>query len=268
MSHSAPAAPIRIAMIGDYNPAFVGHTTADDSIRHVAAAHGLGIESAWVPTPSIPVKPADAARALEPWDGLWISAGSPYASPAGALAAIRVARERGKPLIATCGGFQHVLLEHARNVLGLVGAAHAEEDPDAAMHLLWPVACPVPDRAEGAPKLSGHDRVFVREGTVLHDVLGLAEIDQEYFCNYEPNPAHRELFEQDGIQISAESEHGEVRGIERAEHPFFIGVLFQPQRSSRPEAPHPLIAAFVGASADHSRTRPSQIPAPEGRVRL
>jgi CTP synthase (UTP-ammonia lyase) len=93
--------PIRIAMIGDYNAEFAAHTTADASIRHVAAALGREIESAWVPTPSVPHDPVEAARALDRWDGLWISAGSPYVCRDGALAAIRVARERGKPMVAT-----------------------------------------------------------------------------------------------------------------------------------------------------------------------
>ena len=92
---------VRIAMIGDYNPEFVAHTAADASLAHVSVMRGIAVESAWVPTPSIPVDPVEAARALERWDGLWISAGSPYASREGALAAIRVARERGKPMVAT-----------------------------------------------------------------------------------------------------------------------------------------------------------------------
>ena len=92
---------VRIAMIGDYNPEFVAHTTADASLAHVSQALGREIESAWVPTPPIPGDPIEAARTLESWDGLWISAGSPYASRDGALAAIRVARERGKPMVAT-----------------------------------------------------------------------------------------------------------------------------------------------------------------------
>lgn len=88
-------------MIGDYNPEYAAHVTADASLRHVAEATGLVIESEWVPTPSVPADPVAAARALYRWDGLWISAGSPYASRGGALAAIRVARERGKPMVAT-----------------------------------------------------------------------------------------------------------------------------------------------------------------------
>jgi CTP synthase (UTP-ammonia lyase) len=133
-------------------------------------------------------------------------------------------------------------------VLGLTGAAHAEEDPEAEMRLLTPVACPLPNRADGAPKLSGHDRVLVHEGTQLRAILGVDSIDQEYFCNYEPNPEYRDLFERGGFRVCAETVRGEVRAAERPEHPFFIGVLFQPQRSSRPGEPHRLIEAFVRAA--------------------
>ena len=133
-------------------------------------------------------------------------------------------------------------------MLGLRDAAHAEENPTAAMLLLTPVACPLPNRGEGAPKLSGHDRVLVHEGTRLRAILGVDSIDQEYFCNYEPNPAYRELFERGDFRVCAETVRGEVRAAERSEHPFFIGVLFQPQRSSRADAPHKLIEAFVLAA--------------------
>lgn len=117
------------------------------------------------------------------------------------------------------------------------------------MLILTPVACPLPNRAEGAPKLSGHDAVMIHEGSRLREILGVETIEQEYFCNYEPNPKYRELFERGDFRICAETLRGEVRAAERPEHPFFIGVLFQPQRSSRPGAPHRLIEAFVRAAA-------------------
>ena len=73
------------------------------------------------------------------------------------------------------------------------------------MLLLTPVACPLPGRAEGAPKLSGHDRVVIHEGTRLRAILGVETIEEEYFCNYEPNPAYREIFERGDFRICAES---------------------------------------------------------------
>ena len=133
------------------------------------------------------------------------------------------------------------------------------------MLLLTPVACPLPGRAEGAPKLSGHDGVIVREGSRLHAILGVTTIEQEYFCNYEPNPEYRELFERGDFRICAETERGEVRAAERPEHPFFIGVLFQPQRSSKPGAPHRLIEAFVRTAAGFFSSSGSNSGAKSGR---
>ena len=95
----APNTPVRIAIVGDWNPEFLAHTTTDASLRHAADASGIDVAFEWVPTPSIHGE--DAASALEPWDGFWISAGSPYGHREGALAAIRFARERLRPMVAT-----------------------------------------------------------------------------------------------------------------------------------------------------------------------
>jgi CTP synthase (UTP-ammonia lyase) len=46
-----------------------------------------------------------------------------------------------------------------------------------------------------------------------------------------------------------EGERGEVRAFELPGHPFYMGTLFQPQRSSRPDRPHPLVTAFLRAAA-------------------
>ena len=94
-----PQRPIRIAMVGDYNPEFVAHTTADTSLRHVADALGVPVESAWIATPSISEDAPE--RVFDDWDGIWISAGSPYRHRPGALAAISYARERLRPMFAT-----------------------------------------------------------------------------------------------------------------------------------------------------------------------
>jgi len=66
---------------------------------------------------------------------------SPYANTAGAVAAIRFARETGRPYLGTCGGFQHALLEYAEAVWGLSNVAHAELDPQAPDPLIAPLDC-------------------------------------------------------------------------------------------------------------------------------
>jgi CTP synthase (UTP-ammonia lyase) len=90
---------VRIGIVGDYDPEFEAHTTTDASLRHAADFLGLEVEARWLPTPSL--TGADAAERLSAMDGIWISAGSPYADREGAFAAIRWAREHDWPLVAT-----------------------------------------------------------------------------------------------------------------------------------------------------------------------
>lgn len=241
------SSPIRIAIIGDYNPDYVSHATNGPAIDHAAAELGIPVEATWVGTET--VSPNDPGAALGSFDGLWIAAGSPYRSRPGMLAAIRYAREEGLPLFATCGGFQHALLEYAHDVLGRSDLESAEDHPEAERHLLVPVACAVPDRAEGAPALSGTLRIHIREDSKAREILGTDRIEEEYFCNYELNPDYDELFEETGLEFTGFGDRGESRIFEIPAHPFYIGTLFQPQRKSRPGSPHPFAVALVQAAA-------------------
>lgn len=90
---------VRIGVIGDYNPQFASHPATGEALRGAASSLGVPVEVAWVATSSIP--PVETERRLAGLDGVWISAGSPYASFEGALAAIRCAREHDWPLVAT-----------------------------------------------------------------------------------------------------------------------------------------------------------------------
>jgi CTP synthase (UTP-ammonia lyase) len=239
---------VRIGIVGDYNPEFVSHTTTDSSLEHAAAALDVDIESRWLPTPTL--TGGDAAKILSSCQGIWISAGSPYLDREGAFAAIRFARERDRPLLATCGGFQHVLVEHARNVLGIHDAEHAEDSLDAKNPIIVPVACAVPDRRPGAPKLSGALRIHFRSESKIHEVYDRDAADEEYFCNYEVSPAYRQILERSDARITGVGPDGEIRVLELPQHRFYVATLFQPQRSSRPGAPNPLIRAFVGTALE------------------
>ena len=94
MKHS-----LNIGIIGDYNPKFRVHTSTDEALVHAATALDVHIDRTWLPTPSFD-EPANTLK-LQEYDALWCSAGSPYASMAGALCAIRFARERNWPFFAT-----------------------------------------------------------------------------------------------------------------------------------------------------------------------
>lgn len=134
-------------------------------------------------------------------------------------------------------------------MLGIADAAHAEHDPEAATPLIQLVACVVPERDAAAPLLSGRVRIDLVPGTLLHAALKQPSISEEFTCNYELNPSFQAAFAAAGMTVSGLGEAGDARAVELRGHPFFVATLFQPQLSSSPEQPHPLVLAFIDAAA-------------------
>jgi len=93
------AKPIRIGILGDFNPEYHSHLATNASLQHAARALGRSLESEWVPTPSL-LDPG-VEKTLASFDALWVSPGSPYKSMAGMLSGIQRARLGNWPLIAT-----------------------------------------------------------------------------------------------------------------------------------------------------------------------
>jgi CTP synthase (UTP-ammonia lyase) len=246
--------PIRIGILGDFNPEFRSHHAINDSLQHAARKLDMTVESVWLPTPSL-LEP-NAAANLESFDGLWASPGSPYKSFDGMLKGIEFARVHDWPFLGTCGGFQYALIECARNVLGIADATTAEEDPEAKNIIIYPVACAVPNRAGDAPKLSGRvPEIRLRPGSYLAGYYGKEIVEEEFFCNYELNPEFEWTAMEAGFPVVARGANEECRAIESPVHRFFIATLFQPQLSSKDKKPHPLVLAFVQAAADWSHKK-------------
>jgi len=142
--------------------------------------------------------------------------------------------------------------------MGLADADSEEHGVPSAHLLITAVACPMPDRSAGAPSLHAAGNIRLRRGTRAWEIFGRDETSERYFCNYEVNPAYREALEAAGLVLSGFSENGDVRVAELPHHPFFVATLFQPQLSSQAGRPHPLINAFVRASAGYKN--PKQPP--------
>ncbi len=133
--------------------------------------------------------------------------------------------------------------------MGLSDADSAEHQTDSHCFVIHPVSCPAPNRREGGPKLSGACRLRIDAGSRLSDIYQGLEAEEEYFCNYEVNRKYLPDFVAAGLRLTAFDDNGELRAIELPGDPFFIATLFQPQLSSAENRPHPLIVAYLNASA-------------------
>lgn len=227
---------LRIGLIGDYNPQVRSHVAIPKALALAAGGAGFGVSTSWVATTSLGDDPSEQLAAF---DALWCVPASPYASMEGALAAIRFARERRVPFLGTCGGFQHAIIEYARNVLGHAQADHAETNPAAEMPLIAPLSCSL---------VGATGRVAFLEGLRVCEAYGSKEAIEEYRCNYGFNRDYLPLLERGGMRVSGTDEDGEVRAVELEGHPFFVATLFQPELSALVGRTHPLIRAFVRAA--------------------
>jgi CTP synthase (UTP-ammonia lyase) len=221
----------RIGIIGDFNGNNPTHVATNSGILHAAEALGEPIEAVWLAT--------DEPQEFGKFQGLLCSPGSPYRSLEGALAGIQYARENNVPFIGTCGGFQHLVIEYARNVLGLTDAAHAESDPYAACLFVTPLSCSLVGKTM---------EVTIQPGSKAAAACRATRSTERFYCNFGLNPEYRDQLEQHGLAITSWDRNGEARIVELRTHPFFLGTLFVPQASSVPDSPHQLMVEFCRAA--------------------
>lgn len=238
MSEHGDLPAARLAVVGDRSTSVRAHTRIPGLIAALAERDRLVLDAYWIPTPD-----AETAGALDGFDAVWLVPGSPYRSEAGALAAVRAAREGDIPFLGTCAGFQHALLEFARDVCGLIGVEHAENRPAAPDAVIVALAC----------SLFGHEgAVDITAGSLAEHILGAERIMARYHCAYGANPAYLSVLRAHGLRFSGADEQGDVRIAELPGHPFFLATLFQPELSDDGTRAHPIIRALASAAVHHA----------------
>ena len=231
ISRPAPA----IALVGDFDPSVVAHAAIPAALEIAVGAASQAVVWEWVGTATLG---DDAAPLLERFRGIWCVPGSPYANTAGALSAIRFAREAKRPFLGTCGGFQHALIEYARANWGVPHATHAELEPGAADAVIVPLACEM---------VEARGEIRFEPGSRLARVHGATTAVEGYHCRYGLAAAYAARLDEGPLRVTARDADGDVRAVELDGHPFFMATLYQPERSALTGVRHPLVAAFVEA---------------------
>ena len=230
-----------LALVGDHSAEVIAHRAIPRALELACAATKCDCTWQWVATRDV----RNAPRDLGKFSAVWLVPASPYANMAGALSAIRFARETKRPFLGTCGGFQHALIEFARNVAGLAAADHVETSPTASTLVVTRLSCSLVEQTRALR--------FV-PGSIIRAAYGHDLTNEGYRCNYGPAPEHRAAFERAGLRFTAFDDQGEVRAGELpvTVHPFFVGTLFQPERAALHDETPPLVAAFVHAAHSNS----------------
>jgi len=235
---------INIGLIGDFSSTVTAHIAIPKAVELSASKLNCNANMVWLATDSI-----YSEKGLKKFDGLWSVPNTPYKNMNGALIAIKYARENKIPFLGTCGGFQHAVVEYFRNVLNINEAGHLEVDPGSKYPVITQLSCALVEK---------DGEIFFNEGSLTKKLYAIPSAKETYHCSYGFNPDFIELLKNSNLKISGYDKDGEIRVLELEDHPFFIGTLFQPERSALKGKDHPLINAFVSASNSKSEIRNSK----------
>jgi CTP synthase (UTP-ammonia lyase) len=123
--------------------------------------------------------------------------------------------------------------------LGIEDAEHEETAPNAPTLIISKLACSLDNKTQ---------RLKIVAGSLVHEAYGQDEVTEQFICNYGLNPKFRDSIEKEQLKITGVGLDGEVRAVEVSDHPYYVGTLYQPQLSSTPDSPHPLIVAYLRAA--------------------
>lgn len=220
----------KLAIIGDFNASSPSHKMTMDAIEQSAKSLQTTISYEWVTTDQI------AASSFD-FQGFWIAPGGPYKDMTKAMQIIEFARVNNIPTFGTCGGFQHMAIEFARNVLGIKDASHAEYGPTSSPLVVVPLTCNI--------KSKTLEVELCDKASAVYSIMGANKIYEKYYCSFGISHDYMKKFHERGFESVGVDKVGESRILELKGHKFFIATLFMPQALSMKNQTHPLVDAFV-----------------------
>jgi len=250
-----PEDEVKIAFVGKYLDLKESYKSLTEALIHAGAHLDSRVNIKWVDSEK--VEEEGAAKYLNDVDGILVAGGFGERGVEGKIESIQYAREEKIPFLGICLGMQLSMIEFARNVLGLKEANSIEFDentPDPMIYLIDEFI-----DAAGAKQIRtttspmggtlrlGEYECKTKEGSNLRAAYDAPVIFERHRHRYEANPKYREVLEKNGMDITGES-HGLIEAVEVVDHPWFLGVQFHPEFTSRLQNANPSILAFVKAS--------------------
>jgi CTP synthase len=245
-----PKPTVNIALVGKYVELQDAYMSVREALKHAAIANGVELNLSWIHSTDLEDKPIE--QVFEEIDGIIVPGGFGSRGVEGKINTACFARENKVPYLGLCLGLQVMVIEYARNVLGLSGANSSEFDsmtPAPVIHLM-PEQNDI-DEKGGTMRL-GLYPCLLQEGSKARDAYQTDQVEERHRHRFELNNDYRAELESAGLICSGISPDNRLVEITEVQnHPFMLGTQFHPEFLSRPNRPHPLFDAFLRAVKDH-----------------
>jgi len=250
-----PQDDVKIAFVGKYLDLKESYKSLTEALIHAGAHLDSRVNIKWVDSEK--VEEEGAAKFLNDVDGVLVAGGFGERGVEGKIQSIQYAREEKIPFLGICLGMQLSMVEFARNVLGLSDANSVEFDEHTKNPLIYLIdefidasgskQVRTTTSPMGGTLRLGEYECETKEGSKLREAYDASVIYERHRHRYEANPKFREALEAKGMEITGES-HGLIEAVEVKDHPWFLGVQFHPEFTSRLQNANPAILSFVKAA--------------------
>jgi CTP synthase len=249
-----------VGFVGKYLELKESYKSLIEALIHSGAHLDTKVEICWVDSEKIEETGAEAL--LSDCDSILVAGGFGNRGIEGKILAIEYARVNKIPYLGICLGMQLTLVEYARNVLGFKGANSVEFDPETPYPMIYLIDEFINQTGDrelrthtspmGGTLRLGEYPCETKEGSIIREAYhGEKLIFERHRHRYEANPIYRDQLEKAGMVVTGES-NGLIETVEIPAHPWFLGVQFHPEFTSRLQTPNPSILAFVKASLENA----------------
>ncbi|MGN0867378.1 MAG: CTP synthase [Oligosphaeraceae bacterium] len=248
-----PGSSCRIALVGKYAGLRDAYKSIFESLSHSGIALRSRVECEMIESEELEKSP----ERLEEFDGVIVPGGFGARGVEGKVAALTYARKRGIPCLGICLGMQCMVIEYARNVLGLPKANSTEFDPETPDPVIDLMESQRGVRQKGGTMRLGAYPCRLQPDTLAAQLYGCQDIQERHRHRFEFGNAYREPLVKAGMAIAGTSPDGTlVEMVELKGHPFYVGCQFHPEFLSRPFRSHPLFTGLVKAALQRKENSP------------
>lgn len=247
-----PVNEVTIGVVGKYIELQDAYKSVYESVTHAGIANNCRINIVRIDAEDLEKK--GGLNVLRNLDGILVPGGFGDRGTEGKIAAAKYAREHDIPYYGLCLGLQIAVIEFARNVLKLKNANSSEFDPQAKHQVINIMEEQKKVIDKGATMRLGSYECELTPGTNAYKAYKSDHVRERHRHRFEVNNEYVAQLQKGGMVISGRNPRRNlVEIVEIKKHPWFVAVQFHPEFQSKPNAAHPLFAAFIGAAVKHKK---------------